>query len=379
MLSRRGRHALTLRMTIAVALTLGVMTALTVPGGIDAARLIAAQDAPEELADLALEKKFNAKVANDEITAALAADDPELAQSFVELADSRRVAVAPALRALVEEANGAAAQTLRASLKFVEGFVIGQPDDFAGLAGTVTGDLFVFGDIRDIVRETSNLTRGDKADELVLGLACAGLAITAGTYASLGTAAPARVGVSLVKAASKTGRMSAKFADHLVRPVRAAVDMPALKAAFGPSALIQPAMAVRSARAAVKTEKMQGIVKTLGELGQVQSKAGTRAALDGLRLAEHPKDVTRLARLATAKGGKTRAVLKVLGRGAIVLAASLWTLTSWMFWAAMLLVGFAAALKRTTERLALFYFRWRRRVRARRAVVPMVETAAATA
>ena len=41
------------------------------------------------------------------------------------------------------------------------------------------------------------------ADELVLGLACVGLAITAGTYATLGATAPARVGLSVAKAARK--------------------------------------------------------------------------------------------------------------------------------------------------------------------------------
>ena len=220
----------------------------------------------------------------------------------------------------------------------------------------VAGDLLVFGDMRDIVRETGNLARGEKADELVLGLAAAGLAITAGTYASLGASAPARVGVSLAKAAGKTGRISAKLVDNLARPLRAAVDMPALKAAFGPAALLQPASAMRSARAAVKTEKLGGLTKTLGDLGQVQAKAGTRAALDGLKLADSPKDIAKLSRLAAAKGGKTRAILKVLGRGAIVLAASLWTLASWSFWALLMLFGAVTALKRTTERLAAHLF-----------------------
>ena len=77
---------------------------------------------------------------------------------------------------------------------FAKGLVTGEPDDLVGLAGTAVGDLFVFGDIRDAVREGTRLAAGQKADELILGLACVGLAVTAGTYASLGAVLPARVG-----------------------------------------------------------------------------------------------------------------------------------------------------------------------------------------
>ena len=55
---------------------------------------------------------------------------------------------------------------------FGRGLLTGEPDDLVGLAGTALGDLFVFGDIRDAVREGSRLAKGEHADELVLGLAC---------------------------------------------------------------------------------------------------------------------------------------------------------------------------------------------------------------
>ena len=37
----------------------------------------------------------------------------------------------------------------------------------------------------------SRYVSGEQADEVVLGLACVGIAITAGTYATFGAAAPA--------------------------------------------------------------------------------------------------------------------------------------------------------------------------------------------
>jgi len=345
-------YRLKLRLLLAV-IGLSIWCAWNVvPRGGDAARLLAAAEDPVRLTDMALDRSFDAKVAAREIEAALAAGDGELAQSFLELADERRLAVAPALRQRVERANAPVAVAGQAVGKFAEGFVVGSPDDLAGLAGTLAGDLLIYGDVRDIVRESANWVRGEEADELILGLACVGLAVTAGTYASLGAGAPARAGVSLVKAAAKTGRMSAKLTSSLIRPLRSAVDMGALRAALGPGALLQPAVAVRGVRSAVKVEKAGGVTQVLADVGRINGKAGTRAALDGLKLADSPKDVAKLARLADAKGGKTRAVLKLLGRGAIALTVGMFQLASWIFWALLNLALLVAAIKRATERMA---------------------------
>jgi hypothetical protein len=98
----------------------------------------------------------------------------------------------------------------------------------------------------------------------------------------------------------------------------------------------------------------------------VQVKAGTKAALESVRLAEAPKDVARVATLAVAKGGKTRAILKLLGRGAIVLAASAFHLALWVFWAAATLIGFCASLKRMAERATMGVIRRGKARRLRR-------------
>jgi hypothetical protein len=343
-------YRLKLRLLLAVIGLLAWSAWTVVPQGGDAARLLAAADDPVRLADIALDRQFDAQTAAREIAAALAGDDADLAQSFLELADSRGVPVPSDLRRRVESANAPTTTAVRAAGRFVDGFVVGAPDDLAGLVGTVAGDLLVYGDVRDIVREVASLARGEAADELILGLACVGLAITAGTYASLGAASPVRVGISVVKAAGKTGRVSAKLADTLVRPLRSAVDMAAVRTALGPGALLQPVAAVRGVRSAIKVEKTGGVARVLGDIGRINGKAGTRAALDGLKLADSPKDVAKLARLADAKGGKTRAILKVLGRGAIALSVGLFQLASWMFWALLNMILLVAALKRAAER-----------------------------
>ena len=61
----------------------------------------------------------------------------------------------------------------------------------------------------------------------------------------------------------------------------------------------------------------------------------------------------RLARLAAAKGDKTRAILRMVGRGAIVLMLAVLDLDFWILGALLVLWGLVASLKVTTERAAL--------------------------
>ena len=311
-----------------IALPLGLAVALAiaalaiVPRGFEADQLLSEQDDPVALADRAIARSFDASVAAREINAALAADDADLAQSFLELARDRHVAVDPALAAKVERASADAASVQRSVGSFTRGLITGEPDDLVGFAGTALGDLFVFGDIRDAVREGGRLASGHEVDQLILGLACVGLAVTAGTYFTAGAGVPARVGLTVAKAAQKTGRMSRGMTAWISRSLRETIDGPALRRAVGSANLAEPAVAIRAAREAVKVEKAQGLMRLAGDVGRVQSKAGTRAALDGLKLAEGPRDMSRIARLAAGKGGKTRAILKVAGRSAEIGRAS---------------------------------------------------------
>src|SRR5262245_29984437 len=354
---------LSLRLSLVAAGALVVTAWLVVPRAVEAGRWLAAADDPVALADLEAERRLDRRTAEREIAAALAAGDTELAESFLELARERNVTIDPALGArIAAEAPAASAHGAR---EFVRGLITGEPDDLASLAGTVTGDLFVLGDARDALREGVRLARGEDADELILGLACVGLAVTAATYASLGVGTPARVGLSVVKAARRTGRMGAKLSGAVVHAVKESVDAAAVRQAFTRAALVRPALAVRAAREAVKVEKAGGLLHLVRDIGRVQAKAGSRAAMDGLRVADSPKDVARLARLAEAKGTKTRAIIKLAGRGAIMLTTGIVSLASWVFWAVISLFMLCATLKRSVERVTLHVIR-RRKARTAR-------------
>ena len=355
---------------IAVPLTLAVASAFAAlaaaPRAFEAQFLLAAQDDPAALADHAVARSFDAAVAPREIGAALAANDRDLAMSFLALARERNLPIDPALAEKVERANAGVAIAARSLGSFARGLVAGEAEDVSGLAGAAVGDLFMLGDVRDALREGTRLASGRDGDELVLGLACVGLAVTAGTYATAGAAVPARVGLTMVKAARKTGRLGGAMAAWISRSLREVVDWTALKRAINSASIAEPAAAMRGAREAVRIEKAQELVRLVGDVGRVQAHAGTRAALDGLKLAEGSRDMSKIARLAAAKGGKTRAILKLAGRGAIVLTIGTFNLAMWLFWAIVTVFGFVSSLKRMTERITERYCVRRKLRRVRR-------------
>jgi hypothetical protein len=317
-----------------LAALLAGAAAYLVPRGIEAHALLVTDD-PARIAGHALDGKFNAARARQEIESALAAQDADLAKSFVDLAAERHVALNPEQVERVDQAVAEAASARHNAVSFARGLVSGEPKDVASFAGTTLGDLFVFGDIRDALREGGRMALGQPADRLILGLAVAGLAITGGTYLTFGAAAPLRAGLSVVKAARKTSRFDARLARVVMREAPAA-------------------------------ERAGGLIRLARESGRIEAKAGTRAALDSLQIAESPRELSRIAKLAEKEGGSTRAILKVAGRGAILLGGAAFDLTLWLLGALFSAFAFVSSLKSFTERATLRFIRFRKERRRRR-------------
>jgi hypothetical protein len=364
-----------------------VACAVTWPRARDAGAVLAAQDDPAALSDARIDSALrnnqsavSQSAVAENIEAALAANDADLANSFIDLAKAKNITVTDELSGRVRDAVAEANSTSHFAKGFATGLVTGNADDVASMSGTVAGDLFVFGDIRDVVREGKHLAMGEDTDRLVLGLAAAGLAVTAATYVSVGGAAPVRAGLTLVKDARKVGRLGEGLTLWAGRSARDLVDTPMLENAVESASVLRPGESVRAIKAAFRPEQAGGLVRLAKDVGRVGEKAGTRGALDTLKLAEGPEDVARAARLAESKGGQTRAILKMLGRGALLLAAGAFDLTLWVFGALLALFGFVASIKATTERMTQSWLDRKKRRRLRQqmaaAAQPMLVPAA---
>jgi hypothetical protein len=307
------------------------------------ARLAIADD-PVKIADQALDVVFNSGIAEKGIRAALVTRKINEAQSFAALAASRNVPVAPALAEELRQASIEQSSVANTAGRFVRGFWTGEPTDVASFTGTAFGDLFLFGDLRDVAREGTHYLTGQDYDPWILGLAGIGIVSTAASYTSAGAATPERIGLTLFKAARRTNHLN-------------------------------PSLVARVTREAVTAE-------TAGKLLELGTNvAGTEAALESLKIAEGPEDVSRLARLAEAKGDKTLAITKLLRRGAIMLPAVTFGIAWWLFWlftwllsfsmwliwVAFVVIGVVSQCKAAVERMTLRYIRWRKACRVRQA------------
>jgi hypothetical protein len=395
-----------------IAWALAVMTVSGValhalwPHAREAYAILAAQDDPVALSDIQLSsalrnsqtaktdniktdniktdniKTDNIKTDNiltDNIEAALAANDVGLAGSFVDLAREKNISLPDELSQRVSDALAEENSSSHFAKRFATGLVTGNADDVGSLSGTVAGDLFVFGDIRDVVREGKHLAMGEDTDKLVLGLATAGLAVTAATYVSIGGVAPVRAGLTLVKDARKVGRLGEGLTEWAGRSARDLVDTPMLQEAVVSGSVMRPGQTVSAIRAAFHAEKAGALVRLAKDVGRVSEKAGARGALDTLRIAEGPKDVARAARLAESKGSQTRAILKILGRGALLLAAGAFDLSLWVFGALFALFGVLSSIKATTERMTQSWLHHKKARRLRKQMAAAAQPAVVAA
>jgi hypothetical protein len=299
------------------------------PQGKRALDLNHAADDPARLADLQLAERFGSELARHEMAAALDRNDIELAESFAALAEERGIVVSEDLKVRLAEAQSPGMRSSRAAGNFGRGFITGETDGVAGLAGAATGDLIGWGDVRDLAREGWHALSGQDVNRLLVGMSAAGLAVTAWTYLSAGAAAPVREGLSVVKAAGRTERLGKGLVESVGR--------------------------------SIANGRVERVGVALADLGTIESKAGTRAALQGLREVEGLSEVSKLKQLANVKGRSTLAILKTLGRSAFVLGAAVVTVAAWILGALINLFFIVLVIQKGF--IALVRKLWPRRVK----------------
>lgn len=236
---------------------------------------------------------------NEKAKAALDADDIALARGFADLAAELKRPLPADTLARLAEAEAPAAVAMRNARGAARGFATGEIEDPASLAGALAADLTVIGDARDIARESAKIARGEEHSNLILGLATAGVAVTAATYATAGGAAPARFGLSVLKAARRTGAMTAEFAADLGRRL----------------ARVGTREADDAAGAGAK-----GLAAISGATTELRAVGTAVGAAETVRLMKYARNVDELSdmrRFAQRFGTRSRAVAELMGRASL--------------------------------------------------------------
>jgi hypothetical protein len=99
---------------------------------------------------------------NKLILDALERDDIEEADMYLEIATFLNYQMPESTIGRLNDAHELSATVLRNSYQFGEGFVTGKGESTAGIAGAVTSDLTVIGDLRDIALEGGRMIAGER-------------------------------------------------------------------------------------------------------------------------------------------------------------------------------------------------------------------------
>jgi hypothetical protein len=251
------------------------------------------------------------------VNEALANDDLEDAQMYLEIADYMERVLPEETHARLQSAMTRSATVARNTAGFASGFVSGEGLTTAEIAGAVTSDLTVVGDIRDITEEGSKMLRGHEYNRLVLGLSVVGLAATGATVATGGGGIPAKLGVSILKVGARIGTLTAEFAATLLRLSRQAVNMNGvgtILARTGRADFAGAEDALIAYSRSVRDADIFPVVTKLGALGDTVGPGETVRLLRYVRTTENLDDV---ALMSTRLGKKTRGVIELTGKASL--------------------------------------------------------------
>ncbi|BCJ90180.1 hypothetical protein IZ6_09150 [Terrihabitans soli] len=272
---------------------------------------------PEEAIRRELDEKITAPAIEAKIEAALARGDIDDAAMYAELATEFQRPIRTDLVERIKAETAAAPTAQRNAMEFGAGFFKGEGTTVAGLAGAVTSDLTVVGDVRDLVHEGGLMVSGQPYSEIILGLSTIGIVATGATVATGGGALPAKLGVSALKVAKKAGTLTAGLGEALGRALRQSVDFGELGNVLKAAATMDSA-AVRDAAAKTVRRASDGdLARMIGDARHLGEVTGPGETVRLMKYANTPEELSELATMSTRFGRTTRGVVELTGRASL--------------------------------------------------------------
>ncbi len=261
-----------------------------------------------------LRQSTTAEQLDSRVSSALDKGDVDDAAMYAEVAQYMDRQLSPQTQAKLAAATSTAATVARNAGEFASGFVTGQGTSTAGMAGAVTSDVTVVGDLRDIAGEGGKMLAGQDYSELVLGLSVLGVAATVATVATGGGGVVAKAGVSLLKVAERAGTLTVDFARELTRLVGRAVDTPELARVLRTTNLRDLKATEEAVTAYARGIKSAEIFPVLGRLGRMSETAGPAETVRLLRYVHSTRDLDDIGVMSERFGKKTRGIIELTGK-----------------------------------------------------------------
>lgn len=197
------------------------------------------------------------------------------------VADNPRLGDAAAAAELGSEAERELSSFWGSMRRFARGAATGEPTDGASMLGSLSLDLFVIGDIRDLAVQGWKEMRYGEGDTVILALSAIGLTTTLAPQFDW---APA-----LLKALKRTGALTRGF-------LRGLAD---------------------TSRTALKTGKFDAVGKVVTDVGRTAGHLGPGPLRGVMRSVDSAEDLSRVAKASATQPRGTYAIARLFGKNGV--------------------------------------------------------------
>lgn len=280
-------------------------------------------------ADLAATSSPN--LVNKKIVDALERDDIADADLYFEIAKFMNYRLPPETQTKLDDAHTLSATVVRNTWEFGEGFATGEGDTNAGIAGAVSSDLTVVGDVRDIAAEGGKMLAGAEYSELILGLSVVGLGVTAATIATGGGGVVVKAGVSIFKAARRTGKFTKEFAEVLTRLTSDAVNMPLLRQTLRSTDLTDLAKTQRVFTDYGSNVRAAKLIPVLSRMSEINNAVGPAETVRLLKYVKTTENLDDVGDMTKRFGVRSRGIMELTGKTALRSFKTGFKLVDWMW------------------------------------------------
>ncbi|GAA0401790.1 hypothetical protein GCM10009133_08220 [Cocleimonas flava] len=263
-----------------------------------------------------LKKSVSQEAIESEIDAAFIRSDFDDVRMYLEIAKKHNypLAFSKYEQQLVEQ-DTQVKRIVNNTSNFIDGFLKGDGSNIAGIAGAVSADFTVVGDVRDLKKETNKYLAGKDVNELIVILSGTGIGLTALTIGSMGTAAPAKTGASMMKLAVKTQRISKGFQKQLLKLGRKIFDWPAFTRLVKQDNNLNNIQ--RAAKRAYHPDAIQPLKKVAVQVNTIRKSSSAVDTLHLLKYVETTDDLRHLEKVTLKYGSQTKGMMKLFGKGAL--------------------------------------------------------------
>ncbi len=166
--------------------------------------------------------------------------------------------------------------------KFLEGITKGGSDEDIGKASAIASDFLVIGDLRDLSIEGKHYINDEKVDNLIVALSSLGLIATATTVYTLGTTAPIKTSISVLKYGKRVNKL--------------------------PSWLNQQLLT--QAKISKETNSLENLKSLLQPIYKLYEKVGLTQKLELLKKSKNLKELKSLTKFSSRFGKKSHILLQ---------------------------------------------------------------------